>query len=72
MAVACAVLCSGPMKAASPAGDVVGKVAVGYQGWFSCAGDGAPNNNWSHWSVDNGLPTPNNTSGIKAWPDVRD
>ena len=72
LAVACAVLCGGPLKAASPVGDVVGKVVVGYQGWFSCAGDGAPNNNWSHWSVDNGLPTPSNTSGIKAWPDVRD
>ena len=26
---------------ASPPGDVVGKVTVGYQGWFACAGVGA-------------------------------
>ena len=23
-----------------------GKVLIGYQGWFNCAGDGAPENNW--------------------------
>ncbi len=36
--------------AASPAGDVVGKITVGYQGWFACIGDGAPINGWWHWS----------------------
>ena len=25
----------------SPAGDVVGKITVGYQGWFACKGDGS-------------------------------
>ncbi|WP_204044322.1 hypothetical protein, partial [Acrocarpospora phusangensis] len=29
-------------NAASPPGDVVGKITVGYQGWFACKGDGAP------------------------------
>ena len=37
-------------RAASPAGDVVGKITVGYQGWFACIGDGAPINGWWHWS----------------------
>ena len=23
-----------------------GKVLLGYQGWFNCAGDGAPENTW--------------------------
>ncbi|MDX3853218.1 xylosidase, partial [Streptomyces sp. AK02-01A] len=32
--------------AASPPGDVVGKITVGYQGWFACIGDGAPINSW--------------------------
>jgi hypothetical protein len=32
----------------SAPGDVVGKVTVGYQGWFSAAGDGSPINNWAH------------------------
>jgi lysophospholipase L1-like esterase len=38
-------------------GDVIGKVTVGYQGWFSARGDGSPVNNWGH---DN----------LEMWPDV--
>ena len=26
------------------------KVLFGYQGWFNCAGDGAPENNWRSWA----------------------
>ncbi|EEF58369.1 fibronectin type III domain-containing protein [Pedosphaera parvula] len=59
------------LKAASPPGDVVGKVTVGYQGWFSCAGDGAPIGGWWHYS-GGAYPTPNTLSnGIHCWPDVR-
>src|SRR5262249_52537476 len=47
-----------PAHAVSPPGDVVGKVTVGYQGWFSAAGDGSPVNNWGH-------------SNLEMWPDVR-
>lgn len=43
----------------SPIGDVVGKVTVGYQGWFSAAGDGSPLNKWGH---DN----------LEMWPDLRE
>ncbi|MGW4523651.1 discoidin domain-containing protein [Amycolatopsis sp. NPDC004378] len=58
--------------AASPPGDVVGKITVGYQGWFACAGDGAPINGWWHWSQDWGrTPSPANNV-IKAWPDMRE
>lgn len=42
----------------SSPGDVVGKITVGYQGWFSCLGDGSPMNSWSHTNLEN-------------WPDVR-
>src|ERR1700712_2942824 len=60
-----------PAWAASPAGDVVGKITVGYQGWFACAGDGAPINGWWHWSQNWGQsPSPSNNA-IKAWPDMR-
>jgi chitodextrinase len=63
---------SGSAFAASSAGDVVGKITVGYQGWFACIGDGAPINAWWHWSQNAGqAPSPSNT-GIVAWPDVRD
>ncbi|MFC4033381.1 xylosidase [Streptomyces polygonati] len=58
--------------AASAAGDVVGKISVGYQGWFACAGDGAPINGWWHWSQNWGqAPSPSNNA-IKAWPDMRE
>ena len=61
-----------PAAAASPVGDVVGKITVGYQGWFACAGDGAPINGWWHWAQDmSRAPSPSNT-GIKAWPDMRE
>src|SRR5437660_11684947 len=55
---------------ASPVGDVVGKITVGYQGWFACIGDGAPINGWWHWSQNmSQAPSPSNTN-IKAWPDM--
>lgn len=64
---------AGPASAAgSPPGDVVGKVTVGYQGWFACKGDGAPIDGWWHWTQDWGRsPSPSNT-GIKCWPDPRE
>jgi hypothetical protein len=58
--------------AASPAGDVVGKITVGYQGWFACIGDGAPINSWWHYSQNGSQPpSPSNTT-IRCWPDVRE
>jgi hypothetical protein len=59
--------------AVSPAGDVVGKITVGYQGWFACPGDGAPINGWWHWSNDWGQPpSPTNNGTLRAWPDMRE
>jgi hypothetical protein len=56
----------------SPPGDVVGKITVGYQGWFACIGDGAPINGWWHYGQDWGkTPSPVNEA-LYAWPDVRD
>jgi hypothetical protein len=61
-----------PARAASAPGDVVGKISVGYQGWFACPGDGAPIGGWWHWSSDRSQPpSPTNTT-IVSWPDVRD
>jgi hypothetical protein len=59
-----------PVEAASPVGDVVGKVAVGYQGWFACTSDGSPINAWWHWSPNSQTPSATNI-GIYAWPDMR-
>jgi hypothetical protein len=56
----------------SPIGDVVGKVIVGYQGWFAAIGDGSPIDRYWHWSQTwEQQPSPTNTA-IKSWPDVRD
>jgi hypothetical protein len=59
---------------ASPVGDVVGKITVGYQGWHACAGDGQPggNNWWWHWANNWGALPSNSNKGIKAWPYVVD
>ena len=59
-----------PSEAASAAGDVVGKITVGYQGWFACIGDGAPINGWWHWSQNWGQPPSPSNNAIKAWPDM--
>jgi hypothetical protein len=57
---------------ASPVGDVVGKVTVGYQGWFAAVNDGSPYNAWWHWcNPDSQTPSPSNI-GIKSWPDMRE
>ena len=55
---------------ASAAGDVVGKITVGYQGWFACIGDNSPIDAWWHWSPDASQPPSTSNNGIKAWPDM--
>ncbi|HWB36843.1 MAG TPA: fibronectin type III domain-containing protein, partial [Rugosimonospora sp.] len=62
-----------PSEAASGPGDVVGKITVGYQGWFACTGDGAPINGWWHWSANwSQPPSPSNNGTLRAWPDMRE
>jgi hypothetical protein len=63
---------SSPALAASPAGDVVGKIAVGYQGWFACIGDGAPIDGWWHWSQNWSQPPSPSNNALKAYPDMRE
>jgi hypothetical protein len=46
-----------------------GKVLLGYQGWFSCPGDGSPHNNWRSWS--RGVPAAN-TLTVDLYPDLRE
>jgi hypothetical protein len=59
-------------EAASAPGDVVGKVTVGYQGWFAASGDGSPVNRWWHWDNNTSNPPSPSDNFIKAWPDVRE
>ncbi|HMJ54679.1 MAG TPA: glycoside hydrolase family 71/99-like protein [Polyangiaceae bacterium] len=58
--------------AATSAGDVVGKVSVGYQGWFTAPGDGSPRNQWWHYCSPVTQPPSPTTHQIKAWPDMRE
>jgi hypothetical protein len=44
-----------------------GKVLFGYQGWFNCGGDGAPENNWRSWA--RGVPAEGNLT-IDMYPDL--
>jgi len=63
-------LAEGMTTAASQTGDVVGKITVGYQGWFACIGDGAPINAWWHWSPNSSQAPSTSNNNIKAWPDM--
>ncbi|WP_237178995.1 carbohydrate-binding protein [Paenibacillus sp. MMS18-CY102] len=53
-------------------GDVVGKLIVGYQGWFNATGDSSPNNGWIHWTTNNSAPTPNSNIKFELYPDMRE
>lgn len=48
---------------------VEGKVLLGYQGWFSCPGDGSPHNNWRSWS--RGVPAAD-TLTVDLYPDLKE
>ena len=64
--VACAAACGADRVDAST---LQGKVLLGYQGWFNCAGDGAPENNWRSWS--RGVPAAD-TLTIDMYPDLKE
>lgn len=66
------MLITASLFAGSPVGDVVGKVTVGYQGWFSCSNDVSPRSTrWVHWNISNAPPRPGNTH-FDLYPDVRE
>ncbi len=57
-----------------PAGDIIGKVYAGYQGWFNAYGDGSPVERWRHWSAgtyqsNTGAPAPGKIT-FELYPDV--
>jgi hypothetical protein len=61
-----------PARAASAVGDVVGKISVGYQGWFACRNDGSPIDAWWHWATSSESPPSPTNIGINSWPDMRE
>ncbi len=63
---------SPPATWPSPPGDIVGKVTVGYQGWFACKNDGSPIDNWWHWTQNWSNPPSPSNKGMISWPDMRE
>ncbi len=55
---------------------LTGKVICGYQGWFNCYGDGAPVQQWVHWttgSYQSNTPNPSaNNINFELYPDITD
>ncbi|MCU0858847.1 MAG: hypothetical protein MUC65_10655, partial [Pontiellaceae bacterium] len=51
---------------------VVGKLTVGYQGWFACSNDLSPRNKWVHWITNSAsAPSPTNCH-FDVYPDIRE
>lgn len=48
---------------------LTGKVMCGYQGWFTCEGDGM-NLGWVHWSKNRQKPFGPGNVTVDLWPDV--
>ena len=49
---------------------MTGKVLAGYQGWFSCPGDGSQLDYWKHWTGnDKPAVQPDNIT-VDMWPDT--
>jgi hypothetical protein len=61
---------SRPLPVTVESTSLAGKHLVGYQGWFTCPGDGSQIDGWLHWSPSV-EPAPGNVS-FDAWPEVSD
>ena len=57
---------NGPSEKGVDTGTMTGKVMCGYQGWFTCPGDGS-GRGWFHWGRD--VFEPGNCT-IDLWPDM--
>uniref|UniRef100_A0A914DFD6 C-type lectin domain-containing protein n=1 Tax=Acrobeloides nanus TaxID=290746 RepID=A0A914DFD6_9BILA len=53
-------------------GDIIGKITVGYQGWFGAPEDGSYLKLWWHWSMDYLYPPGPSNRRIVSWPDMRE
>ncbi|MBP7951121.1 MAG: xylosidase/arabinosidase [Verrucomicrobiales bacterium] len=64
-------VCGLPAKE-NPADSLLGRVVTGYQGWFSCPGDGSQLQGWFHWGFagDFGAADAKSRCTVDLWPDV--
>lgn len=63
-------------QASAQTSDIVGKITVGYQGWFATPFDGSPRKTWVHWTISGGPsgtnpPSPGNCH-FEIYPDMRE
>ena len=58
-----------PFPATVDRSTLVGKVMCGYQGWFTCEGDGAEIG-WKHWAANRREPFAPGNVTVDLWPDV--
>jgi len=61
--------CGAPLSGAVDNGSLKGKVVCGYQGWFSCGGDGA-GVGWTHWSKERWKGVKPGLANFDLWPDM--
>lgn len=59
----------GPSEKGVDTTTLTSKLMCGYQGWFSCEGDGG-NRGWSHWTKNRSKPFSAANAKIDLWPDV--
>jgi hypothetical protein len=59
----------GPVVKGVDTTTLTGKVMCGYQGWFGTPGDGRAENNWRHWTKNQGSFADGNAK-VDLWPDV--
>src|SRR5689334_11376999 len=58
-----------PNKVESPdPNSLRGKLMMGYQGWFTCPGDGSSLDKWQHWFRHQSPVATNAT--VDFWPDI--
>lgn len=63
---------AGQRKPSPPGqGDIIGAVTAGYQGWFTCDGDGSPLRGWWHWAKSRLDDMKCDNCAIISWPDMR-
>ena len=60
---------AGPSEKGVDPSTLTGKLMVGYQGWFSCEGDGSKRG-WSHWTKNRSKPFVPANVKVDLWPDV--
>lgn len=52
--------------------DIVGKMTVGYQGWFATPFDGSPRRSWVHWTIRGTSPPSAGNCHFEVYPDMRE